>query len=318
MAPQIMTRQIFIKKQSIGELGKLPEERTTEELISYGIVNVNKPKGPTSHQCSDYVQKILKINKSGHSGTLDPQVTGVQPIALGKATRITQFLLTAPKEYICLMHLHKEVEEDNLRETIEKFIGKIKQLPPVKSAVKRVERVREVYEFEIIEIKEKDILFRIKCQAGTYIRKICHDLGEALKVGAHMAELRRTQAGPFTEEDNLVTLNDLQDAFYFYKEENNDKFLRHCIQPVENAVIHLQKCWVLDSTITSISHGRDLAIPGISKLENFKKGEIIAIMTLKGELAAIGEALMSAVEVNCKEKGIAVNVKKVFIEVQND
>ena|SRR3989338_1717516 len=309
-----MQRLIFIKKAAVGEFGKPPVERTADELINYGIVNIDKPKGPTSHQTSDYVKKILHLSKAGHSGTLDPGVTGVQPIALGKATRITQFLLTAAKEYVCLMHLHQEVAEETIREAIQKFIGKIRQRPPVKSAVKRVERTREIYEFEIIEIKGKDVLFRVKCQAGTYIRVLCHKIGEELGIGAHMAELRRTKAGPFTEQDHLVTLNDLQDAYHFHKEENNSKLLLHCIQPIENALKHLSKCWLLDTTLQSVSHGRDIAIPGISKLENFRKGEIVAVMTLKEELVAIGEATMSAVEINTKQKGIAVKVKKVFME----
>lgn len=309
-----MTKQIFVKKESVGGFGKSPSERTPEELIQYGIVNIDKPKGPTSHQVSDYVQKILHIDKAGHSGTLDPQVTGVQPVALGRATRIAQFLLTAPKEYVCLMHLHQEVEEKVLHETIVKFTGKIKQLPPIKSAVKRQLREREIYDVEVLEIKKQDVLFRIKCQAGTYIRKWVHDFGQSLEIGAHMAELRRTQAGPFTEQDNLVTLNDLQDAYHFYKEESNPKFLLHCIQPIEKALRHIPKCWILDTTIQSVTHGRDVAIPGISKLENFRKGEIVAVMTLREELVAIGEALMSGVEINTQEKGIAVKVEKVFME----
>src|SRR3989344_5399154 len=296
------------------ETKKKVENKKAEELIQYGIVNVDKPKGPTSHQTSDYVKKILDISKAGHSGTLDPQVTGVQPIALGRATRITQFLLTAPKEYICLMHLHQEISEENIRAAFDKLTGKIRQLPPIKSAVKRVERTREVYEINILEIEKQDVLFRIKCQAGTYIRKYVHDLGQELKVGAHMAELRRTQAGPFTEQDNLVTLNDLQDALHFYKNEGNDKYLRYCIQPIENALKDLPKCWVLDTTLQSVSHGRDVAIPGISKLENFRKGETVAVMTLKEELVAIGEATMSGVEINTQQKGVGINVKKVFIE----
>src|SRR3989344_5778449 len=178
-----MDNQIFVKRQAMGNFGKFPEERTPEELINYSIVNIDKPKGPSSHQVSDYVQKILGIDKAGHSGTLDPNVTGVQPIATGRATRITEFFLTAPKEYVCLMHLHKPVEESALRQTIDEFTGKITQLPPVKSAIKRVERVREIYEFEILEIREQDILFRVKCQAGTYIRKLCHDLGKKLGIG---------------------------------------------------------------------------------------------------------------------------------------
>ena len=170
---------VFVKKEAEGLVGTYPAERTITELIQYGIVNIDKPKGPSSHQVSDYVQKILHIDKAGHSGTLDPAVTGVQPVALGKATRITQFLLTAAKEYVCLMHLHKEVPESSLRTTIQKFVGKIQQRPPVKSAVKRVERTREIYEFEILEMKEKDVLFRVKCQAGTYIRVLCHNIGKS-------------------------------------------------------------------------------------------------------------------------------------------
>ena len=309
-----MTKQIFVKKKVEGEFGISPEEKTTETLLKYGIINIDKLKGPTSHQTADYVKKIIPVKKAGHSGTLDPAVTGVQPIAIGRATRITHFFLTAPKEYICLMYLHKNVEEKVFRETITKFVGKIQQLPPIKTAVKRQVRTREIYDFEILEIKDRDVLFRVKCQAGTYIRKLCHDIGQELNTGAHMVELRRTQAGPFGEEDNLVTLNDLNDAIHYYKEEKNDKFLRHCIQPIENALRHLAKCWIFDTTIKSLTHGRDLGIPGISKLENFKKGEFVAIVTLKGELVAIGEALMSAVEVNMKDKGLAVDVKKVFME----
>ncbi len=212
------------------------------------------------------------------------------------------------------MHLHKEIPLPQLQEAIQQFVGKIRQKPPIKSAVKRVERTREIYEFELLEIKDKDVLFRIKCEAGTYIRVVCHNLGKQLGCGAHMAELRRTQAGPFTEKDNLITLNDLQDAFHYYKNENNPKYLDYCLQPIENALTHLPKCWVLDTTIESLTHGRDVGIPGISKLENFKKNETIAVLTLKGELICIGIALMSAVEINTKDKGIAINVQKVFMD----
>ncbi|MBI2573181.1 RNA-guided pseudouridylation complex pseudouridine synthase subunit Cbf5 [Candidatus Woesearchaeota archaeon] len=307
-------RQIFIKKAETGTFGKSPQQRSTTELCTYGIINLDKPKGPTSHQVSDMVQKILHITKAGHSGTLDPQVTGVQPVGIGRATRITEFLLTAPKEYICLMHLHKLIEPEILHQTLEKFKGKIEQLPPIKSAVKRQLRTREIYELEVLEIKDQDVLYRVKCQAGTYIRKICHDIGQELGCGAHMVQLRRTQAGPFTEKDSLVTLNDLEDAYFFYQENGNDTFLRYCIQPIENALTHIAKCWIFDTTIESVTHGRDVAVPGISKLENFRKAETVAVLTLQGELVCIGEALMSAVEVNTKEKGIAIKVQKVFME----
>lgn len=306
----------LILKKAEGEFGQAPKQRATETLINYGIINLDKPKGPTSHLLVDHVKKILKIKKAGHSGTLDPAVTGVQPIALGRATRITHFLLTAPKEYVGILHLHKPVEETVLRDAIDTFVGEITQLPPVKSAVKREKRKRKIYELEVLEIEEQDVLFRMKCQAGTYVRKFCHDLVQKLGVSAHMAELRRTAAGTFTEKDKMVSLVDLQDAAYFYKQEKNDRFLRYCIQPIENAVKHLPKCIVLDSTLTSLTHGRDLAVPGIAEVDWFEKGDQVVVMTLKGELVAIGNALLSTEEIKDKSKGIAVEINKVFMESQ--
>ena len=309
-------RKVLVKKEAKtnDKLGCRPEERATEEIINYGIINLNKPQGPTSHQVSDYVQKILNIKKSGHSGTLDPNVHGLLPVALGRATRIVQGLLKSGKEYVGIMHLHKDVGETKLRETIKNnFTGKIKQIPPLKSSVKRVERTREVYYFDILEKEEKDVLFIVGCEAGTYIRKLIHDLGQKLKIGAHMLELRRTKAGPF-DEKTLFTLQDLTDAFYFYKNEKNDKFLRKVIQPVENAIAHLPKIWVFDTTVDTLCHGADLNIPGISKLnDQINKNDIVAIMTLKDELVALGTAQLASEEIMEKEKGLAVKTERVFM-----
>ncbi len=314
MLPKPST-QLFIKKKNIqGSYGKHPNERTVEEKLNYAVINLDKPKGPTSHQLSEFVKKLLNVPKAGHSGTLDPQVTGVQPVAIGKATRITEFLLTAPKEYVCVMHIHQVVPPELIHETAKKFIGKIRQLPPIKSAIKREERTRQIYELEILELKEKDILFRCKCEAGTYIRKLCHDWGQELGVGAHMAHLRRTQAGPFTEKDRLVTLNDIQEALYYHTEKQDSTYLNHLLQPIENALKYIKKCWVQDSAILSLTNGRALAIPGIVKLENFQKGEAVAIMTLKEELIAIGSAQISAVQINSQPKGIALKIEKVFMD----
>src|SRR3989344_4634623 len=160
--------------------GKIPEERTVEENLDFGILNLNKLQGPTSHQVSDYVKKILKVKRAGHSGTLDPNVTGVLPIALNRGTRVLKTLLKAGKEYICLMHLHDDISEDKIRKAAIKLIGKIIQKPPVRSAVKRVERTREVYYLEILEIDGKDVLFKVGCEAGTYIRTLCIQIGREL------------------------------------------------------------------------------------------------------------------------------------------
>src|SRR3989338_3045570 len=309
-------RKVLIRKEAETNtnFGCIPEERKTEEVITYGIVNIDKPKGPTSHQVSDYVQKILHISKSGHSGTLDPAVTGVLPIALGNATRVVEALLKAGKEYVAVMHVHKDVEEAKLRKTCDSFIGKIQQLPPIKSAVKRQLRTRSVYYLEILEIDNKDILFRVGTEAGTYIRKLIHDIGKKLGTGAHMAELRRTKAGPFGES-MLFTLQDLTDAYYYWKEEGNEKFIRKVIQPMENAVTHLPKVWVFDTTVDSLCHGIDLKIPGISKIDsNIEKDNNVAIMTLKNELIALGSAIAASEQMVKEQRGIAVKTHKVFMK----
>ncbi len=236
-------------------------------------------------------------------------------IATGKATRIVQTLLKAGKEYVAIMHLHDEVKEKLLKKIIKKFTGKIKQKPPLKSAVKRVERYRTIYYLEIMEIDKKDVLFKVGCEAGTYIRKLIHDMGKTLGVGAHMAELRRTKAGPFNETMNLVTLQDLADAYSFYKEENNEKFIRHCIQPIEVATAHLPKIWVFDTTVNTLCHGADLKIPGISKVNNnIEPDQMVAIMTLKDELIATGTAKLTSKKMIKEEKGIAVLTHKVFMK----
>ena len=310
-----VARDVILKEESETDptMGRWPGERPVPELIEYGVENIDKPAGPTSHQVSDYVQRILGIGKSGHAGTLDPNVTGVLPIALQRATRIVQALLPAGKEYVCIMHIHKDVEEKKIRKVFEQFTGKIMQLPPIKSAVKREEREREVYYQEILEIDGKDVLFRVGCQAGTYIRKLCSDMGKALGTGAHMSELRRTKAAGFGES-TLVTLQDLADAMHYYTEEKNEKLLRSAIQPMETAVSHLPKVWAHDSAVQALCHGRNLAVPGVSKLHNnLNPGTLVAVMTLKDELIAIGEAQLTSVAIADQEKGIAVRVDKVFM-----
>jgi len=307
--------EVIVKKEAETnrEYGCFPEERSTEELINNGLVNINKPKGPTSHQVSDYVKKILGIKKAGHSGTLDPKVTGVLPIALGKATKVLRYLLMLKKEYVGIMHLHKEVSDEELLEAVGCFVGKIKQIPPVRSAVKRRLREREIYYFNILEREGKDVLFRVGCEAGTYIRKLIHDLGKKIG-GAHMAELVRTKVGYF-DDNNMTTLQDLSDAYYFYKNENNEKLIREIIKPVEYGVKHLKKIWVLDSSVNSLCNGISLKIPGISKLNNnIIKNEVVAVMSLKNELIAVGTALMTSEEMIEKDKGVCVRVERVFME----
>ncbi|MBS3144537.1 RNA-guided pseudouridylation complex pseudouridine synthase subunit Cbf5 [Candidatus Woesearchaeota archaeon] len=307
-------RKIVVKKEASTnpEWGCKPEDRPVEELLKYGIINLNKPSGPTSHQVADYVQKILNLKKSGHSGTLDPKVTGVLPIAIDDATRIVQALLPAGKEYIALMRIHAEVPEKEVLAVFKQFQGKIMQLPPVRSAVKRQLREREVYYMNIIDMEGNFVLFKVGCEAGTYIRKLIHDMGRQLKVGAHMAQLIRTKAGPFTDQ-TWVTLQDVTDAYAFWK-QGSEKEIRKVIQPFEKAVDHVKKVWIFDNAVNNVCHGSSLGVQGISKLHsNIEAGDQIAIMTLKDELVALSKAALNAQAMQTKDKGLAAITEKVFL-----
>ncbi|MFO8015917.1 MAG: RNA-guided pseudouridylation complex pseudouridine synthase subunit Cbf5 [Candidatus Woesearchaeota archaeon] len=309
-------REVLVRKESgtSPKFGSAPEKRSTEDLIKYGIINIDKPRGPTSHQVSAFVKHILRLRKTGHSGTLDPKVTGVLPVALANATKITQALLIAGKEYVAIMHIHDDIGEYDIYKACDSFVGKIKQKPPIKSSVRRRERYRRVYYLDIIEIDGRDVLFRAGTEAGTYIRKLIHDIGAKLGSGAHMTELRRTKAGPFSEE-NLATLQDLQDAYWLYTEKKDDGGLRRIIQPMEDAVEHLPKIWVMDTTVDSLCHGAKLHVPGIAKVEEgIEPDNTVAVMTLKNELVSLARAKMTSRNMAGKNKGIAARSERVFME----
>jgi len=180
--------------------------------FEFAILNIDKPSGPTSFNISDFVRKKLDLRKTSHFGTLDPKVTGVLPIALNRACKLTGFFIGHDKEYVGIMRIHKDIELKEIEKMIKKkFLGVIKQTPPVKSRVKRQEREREIKSFDLLEKDNKDVLFRVMCEGGTYIRKLIDDLGRELGIGAHMLELRRVRAGIF-EESKSITLYELEKA----------------------------------------------------------------------------------------------------------
>ncbi len=211
-----------------------------KELLNFSIINIDKPSGPTSFTVSEYVKKQLDLGKTSHFGTLDPKVTGVLPVALGRACKLTGFFLGHDKEYVGIMYTHKEQDIKKLQKIINKnFIGKIKQMPPVKSRVKRAVREREVKRFELLEQGEnkKKFLFVAEVEGGTYIRKLCSDLGDMIG-GAHMLELRRVRAGIFSEKDNLINLNKFTEAVNEFKAggKDNEEKLRKMLIPAEDAI----------------------------------------------------------------------------------
>ncbi|MHA1769947.1 MAG: RNA-guided pseudouridylation complex pseudouridine synthase subunit Cbf5 [Candidatus Thorarchaeota archaeon] len=286
-----------------------------EYLLKNGVIVLDKPAGPTSHEVATWVRRIIEADRVGHGGTLDPGVTGILPTGVGNATRAMQALLPAGKEYVCILELHHPVPEEDIRETINEFTGKLYQRPPLRSSVKRVLRVREIYYNEILEIKGRLVLFRVGCQAGTYIRKLCFDLGEALGVGGHMRELRRTRVGPFREDEHMCSLVDLQDAYIFWKEDWDDRLLRRYLLPVEFAMGHLPFLSLRDSAVDAVCHGADLAASGVVNLTSgIKRGDLVVLKTLKGEAIAIARATESSERIAKLNSGIVGKTERVLME----
>ncbi len=306
-------RLIRVQAKTNQHYGKKPNERTIHELLNNGFINLDKPSGPTSHQVVAWVKEILAIEKAGHGGTLDPSVTGVLPIAVGDGTRALQVLLVAGKEYVALMKLHKQVDKKRILETCAQVIGDVEQIPPVRSAVKRVKRKRRIYYLDVLEIQGTNVLFKVGCEAGTYIRTLCVDLGKKLGCGAHMAELRRTRVGNITEHES-VTLHDLKDAFVAWKEHADETDLRSKIQPMERLLDLVPKIIVRDSAVDALCHGASLAIPGVVEIDSeIKKDDLAAVLTVKGEGVALVRMVASTEEIMQKDTGVCAKLERVLM-----
>ncbi|HKU33249.1 MAG TPA: RNA-guided pseudouridylation complex pseudouridine synthase subunit Cbf5 [Candidatus Nitrosotalea sp.] len=294
--------------------GTYYDKRSIEQLLDYGFILLDKPNGPTSHETVAWVKKIFNVPKAGHSGTLDPQVSGLLPIGFGEATKALIVLLLGPKEYHALGRLHSLPPKEKLDEVLKLLTGKIYQKPPQRSSVSRQTRVRTVYEIEVIEQKERLLLTRILCEAGTYIRKIFYDMGEILGPGATMIELRRTRVGQFNEDSNLVKMHDLVDAYALWKEKNDESKLRRILMPIEYCLSEIKSVVIRDSAVDALCHGAQLAIPGILEISpGLKKGDLVGIYTLKGEIVALAEAIMPEDEIVENTKGFAFQIKRIIM-----
>lgn len=309
-------REVLVRAEDITDpkYGCEPERRPILEHIRLGFLNLDKPVGPTSHEVVAWVKRLTGVGKAGHAGTLDPKVSGVLPVALEDATKALRALAKADKEYVCLMHLHSDVPQHRLEEVLSEFTGEIYQRPPLRSAVKRQIRKRKIYSLQLLEREEKDVLLKISCEAGTYVRKLVFDIGEALGCGAHMLELRRVRSGPFAEDDTLVKLQDVADAYALWKEEGREDMLRRVILPVEASVRALPKVVIRDGAVDAICHGASLAAPGVLRVETgISVGSLIAVMTLKGELVALMEALMTSKQMYEADKGLVAKPVRVIM-----
>ena len=295
------------------DYGTYYDKRTVKQLLEYGLIILDKPPGPTSHEVVAWVKRILKIPKAGHSGTLDPQVSGVLPLGLGEATKALGVLLLGPKEYHAIARLHSLPTKEKLENVLNQFTGEIYQKPPQRSSVLRRTRTRTIYELEMLEQKERLVLLRVLCEAGTYIRKLCYDIGEILGQGATMIELRRTSVHQFNDK-NLVTMHNLADAFALWEENKDDSKLLRLLQPIEHALSEIKSVVIRDSAVDALCHGAQLAIPGILAIsQNLKKGDLVAVYTQKGEVVALAETLLTESEIQENTKGYAFQTKRIIM-----
>ncbi len=305
--------QEAIKEGQESKFGYFPNERKISDHIKYGIIVLDKQSGPTSHEIVSIVKKILSLDKAGHSGTLDPNVTGTLPIALSKATKVLSVLLESSKTYICNLHstLTKTASEWN--QILKEYNDEIYQVPPLKSNVVKKLRKRRIYDVELIELIEKQVLLKVVCESGTYIRTLCIDLGKSIGSPSYMQELRRIKTGPFNESQG-ITLHQLFDAFETYKEDGNEEPLRNIIQPMENAIVNIPKIVIRINAIDPICHGSDLFIPGVIAYSDFSAGDKIAILSPKGELISLGTGYRSSKAFIEGETGKIAHPEKIFID----
>ncbi|WP_049969880.1 RNA-guided pseudouridylation complex pseudouridine synthase subunit Cbf5 [Haladaptatus cibarius] len=284
-----------------------PDERSPDELLEFGVINLDKSPGPSAHQVAAWVRDLCGVEQAAHAGTLDPKVTGCLPTLTGTATRLSQVFLEGSKEYVSVLELHDEPPGD-IEAIVSEFEAPLYQKPPRKSAVSRRLRVREIYELDVLEVRDRQALLRIRCESGTYIRKLCHDLGLALGTGAHMGHLRRTGTDPFDDTD-LVTLHDLSDALGRWREEDNDDWLREIVQPAERALTHLPRVTIAPNAAEQVANGAPVYAPGVIDAEEAEKNQLVACFTPNGSAACLGKMVGDS----DAETGKVVSLERVLV-----
>lgn len=299
--------------------GSTPLKRDLKSYISSGVINLDKPSNPSSHEVVAWVKRMLRVERTGHSGTLDPKVTGCLIVCIDRATRLVKSQQGAGKEYVCVIRLHDKLPggEKQFSRALETLTGALFQRPPLISAVKRQLRIRTIHESKLYEFDNERQLgvFWVSCEAGTYIRTLCVHLGLLLGVGAHMQELRRVRSGAMDESKDLVTLHDVLDAQWLYDNQRDESYLRKVIAPLETLLTTYKRVVVKDSAVNAVCYGAKLMIPGLLRYESgIEVHEEVVLITTKGEAIAIGIAQMSTVEMSSCDHGVVAKVKRCIME----
>ncbi len=289
-----------------------PDYEDNVDLIMHrGFFCLDKPRGPTSHECSAFVKNILKVNKTGHTGTLDADVSGVLPVLLNESVKATQFLSSMPKTYVCYMKTEKPFKEKELESVFNNFKGRIFQKPPLASAVAKKMRVRTVYSLDILEVDGKDVLFQARTEGGTYIRNLVRDTGYLMNSENEMIELRRIESIGVLE-DFCFTLQDLSDAFWLYEEKKKSSELLKMVRPIEE-LVKLPRIMIDDNAVKPVSTGSDLFSPGILEMEDFSENELVSIVNTSGFIKCFGRSLISSKKASGMKKGVVVDIERVLI-----
>ncbi|XP_006454443.1 hypothetical protein AGABI2DRAFT_182425 [Agaricus bisporus var. bisporus H97] len=298
--------------------GCSPLKRDITNYIKSGVINLDKPSNPSSHEVVAWLRRILRVEKTGHSGTLDPKVTGCLIVCIDRATRLVKSQQGAGKEYVCVLRLHAPLPNPAaLPRTLQTLTGALFQRPPLISAVKRQLRIRTIHESKLFEFDEKRNLavFWVSCEAGTYIRTLCVHLGLLLGVGGHMQELRRVRSGAMSENDDIVTMHDVLDAQWMYDNTRDESYLRRAVRPLESLLVGYKRIVVKDSAVNAVCYGAKLMIPGLLRYEaDISLNEEIVLMTTKGEAIALAIAQMSTVELATCDHGVVAKVKRCIME----
>ncbi|EEC75339.1 hypothetical protein OsI_11747 [Oryza sativa Indica Group] len=268
--------------------GHSPLKRPIAEYLRYGVINLDKPSNPSSHEVVAWIKRLLRVEKTGHSGTLDPKVTGNLIVCVDRATRLVKSQQGAGKEYVSVARFHAAVPDTaRVARALEALTGAVFQRPPLISAVKRQLRVRTIYESKLLE----------------------HDADR------HLAELRRVRSGILGETDNMVTMHDVMDARWAMDNFNDESYLRHIVMPLEVLLTSYKRLVVKDSAVNAVCYGAKLMIPGLLRFENeIEVGEEVVLMTTKGEAIAIGIAEMTTAVMATCDHGAVAKIKRVVMD----
>ncbi|MDR0439125.1 MAG: RNA-guided pseudouridylation complex pseudouridine synthase subunit Cbf5 [Methanocalculaceae archaeon] len=280
--------------------------------MSYtGVLLIDKPQGPNSHQVAAWVGDMFK-SSVGHSGTLDPMVSGVLVVMLGKAMQLASLLLLHEKEYVACLRLHTDIPRERVEDAMKQFTGRIYQRPPRRSAVKRTLRIRMIHQIELLDMQDRLILIRVRCETGTYIRSLCVHIGRVLGCGSQMIELRRTRSGRFSVEETH-TLHEIRDAI----EQGNEEVIQSMLLSPEEAIMDIPKIVVRHGAADAVAQGAILAGVGILQCDSFLRGQIVAIITEEEKLVALAEAIRDSAKFVCGEPGFVARSIRVFVSPSN-